>query len=46
MQPNTLPDMQCTMLIKKNADVGGGDKPVKNDATDMSLSEDAKQKAW
>ena len=69
MQPNTLPDMQCTMLIKKptrstriltpslqkstglanqfrreNANVG--DKPVKNDAGEMSMSKDSKQKAW
>ena len=70
MWPNTLPDMQCTMLIKKstrrstrilssssedyhlanqfrreNADVVG-DKLVKNDAGEMSMSEDSKQKAW
>ena len=70
MQPNTLPDMQCTMLIKKptrrstriltpslqvyclankfrreNADVVG-DKPMKNDAGEMSMSKDSKQKAW
>ena len=69
MQPNALPDMQCTMLVKKptrrstriltpslqkstayqfrreNADVIG-DKPVKNDAGEMSVSEDSKQKAW
>ena len=70
MQPNEMPDMQCTMLIKKptrrstriltpssevyrlanqfrreNTDVVG-DKPVKNDAGEMSMSEDSKQKAW
>ena len=69
MQPNAMPDMQCTMLVKKptrrslriltpsseiyrlanqfrreNADVVG-DKPVKNDAGEMSMSEDSKQKA-
>ena len=66
MQPNEMPDMQCTMLIKKvyenidpkssevyhlanqfrreNTDVG--DKPVKNDAGEMSVREDSKQKAW
>ena len=69
MQPNALPDMQCTMLVKKltgrstrkltqvfrslplanqfrreNADVVG-DKPVKNDAGEMSMSNDSKQKA-
>ena len=71
MQPNAIPDMQCTMLVKKptrrssriltpslqksttlltslereNADVVG-DKPVKNDAGEMSVSKDSKQKAW
>ena len=65
-----MPDMQCTMLVKKptrrstridpkssevyllanqfrieNIDVVG-DKPVKNDAGEMSMSEDSKQKAW
>ena len=65
-----MPDMQCTMLVKKqtkrstkiltpslqkstalltsleeNTDVVGG-KPVKNDAGEMSMSEDSKQKAW
>ena len=69
MQPNAMPDMQCTMLVKKptrssriltpssgvyrlanqfrreNADVVS-DKPVKNDVGEMSMSEDAKQKAW
>ena len=72
MQPNEMPDMQCTMLVKKltrrstriltpslqkstalltsleerkNTDVVG-DKPVKNDAGEMSMSEDLKQKAW
>ena len=70
MQPNPMPDMQCTMLVKKptrkssriltpssdvyrlanqfrreNADIVG-DKPVKNDAGEMSMSEDSKQKAW
>ena len=64
MQPNPMPDMQCTMLVKKptrkssriltpssdvyrlanqfrreNADIVG-DKPVKNDAGEMSMSED------
>ena len=64
-----MPDMKCTMLVKKqtrstriltpkssevyrltnqfrreNTDVG--DKPVKNDAGEMSMSEDSKQKAW
>ena len=29
---------------RENADVG--DKPVKNDAREMSMSEDSKQKAW
>ena len=67
---NEMPDMQCTMLVKKptrrstriltpslqestalltsleeNTDVVG-DKPVKNDAGEMSMSEDSKQKAW
>ena len=68
MQPNTMPDMQCTMLIKKlirrssriltasevyclanqfrRENAVGGDKPVKNDAGEMSMSEDSKQKAW
>ena len=68
MQPNTLPDMQCTMLVNKkvyenidpkssevyrlanqlrreNTDVVG-DKLVKNDAGEMSMSKDSKQKAW
>ena len=70
MQPNALPNMQCTVLVKKltrrstriltpslqkstplltsleeNADVVG-DKPVKNGAGEMSMSEDSKQKAW
>ena len=70
MQPNTLPGMQCTMLIKKltrrftrilpevfrncplanqfrreDADVVG-DKPVKNDAGEMSVSEDSRQKHY
>ena len=67
MQPNEMPDMQCTMLNKKvyknidpkssevyrlanqfrreNTDVVG-DKPLKNDAREMSMSEDSKQKAW
>ena len=70
MQPNALPDVQCTMLTKRqtrrstriltqslqkytalqtsleeNADVVG-DKPVKNDAGEMSMSEDSKRKAW
>ena len=69
MQSNALPDMQCTMLVKKptrrstriltpslqkstllltsleeNPDVVG-DKPMKNDAGEMSMSEDSKQKA-
>ena len=66
MQPKAMPDMQCTMLVKKptrrstriltpssevyrlanqfrrdNADVVG-DKPVKNDAGEMSMTEKAK----
>ena len=70
MQSNALPDMQCTMLVKKptkssmriltpslqkstallscleeNADVVCG-KPLKNDAGEMSVREDSKQKAW
>ena len=70
MQPNEMPNMQCTMLVKKptrftriltpkssevyrlanqfrreNTDVVG-DKSVKNDAGEMSMSEDPKQKAW
>ena len=70
MQPNEMPDMQCTMLVKKptrrstriltlssevyrlaiqfrreNTDVVG-DKPVKNDVGETSVSEDSKQKAW
>ena len=32
-------------LRRENADVVG-DKPVKNDAGEMSMSEDSKQKAW
>ena len=66
-----MPDMQCTMLVKKptrrstriltpkssevyrlanqlrreNTDVVS-DKSVKNDAGEMSMSEDSKQKAW
>ena len=64
-----MPDMQCTMLVKKparrstriltpslqkstvlltsleeNTDVVD-DKPVKNDAGEMSMNEDSKQKA-
>ena len=30
---------------KENADIVG-DKPVKNDAGEMSMSDDSKQKAW
>ena len=70
LQPNEMPDMQCTMLVKKltrrstriltpssevyplanqfrreNTD-GVGDKPVKNDAGEKSMSEESKQKAW
>ena len=65
MQPNTLPDMQCIMLVKKPTRRSmriltpsfqkstalltsleeSGDKPVKNDAGEMSMSEDSKQKA-
>ena len=73
MQPNEMPDMQCTMLVKKptrrstriltpsqysgyrvaevyslanqfrreNTDVVG-DKPVKNDAGELSMSKDSK----
>ena len=33
------------MFRKENADVVG-DKPVKNDAGEMSMSDDSKQKAW
>ena len=69
MQPNALPDMQCTMFIKKptrrptriltpslqkstalltdleeNTVVGGG-KQMKNDAGEISMSKDSKQKA-
>ena len=39
--------MSTTLLtsLEENADVVG-DKPVKNDAGKMSMSEDSKQKAW
>ena len=33
------------LFRKENADVVG-DKPVKNDAREMSMSDDSKQKAW
>ena len=48
MQSNSLPNMQCTMLVKKPTRSSDevGDKPVKNDAGEMSMSEDSKQKAW
>ena len=69
MQPNEMPDMQYTMLVKKQTRSMRlltpslqtsaalltsleerthvvGDKPVKNDAGEMSMSEDSKQKAW
>ena len=67
MQPNEMPEMQCTMLVKKptrrstriltpNLQMSTalltsledvvGDKPMKNDAGEMSMSEDSKQKAW
>ena len=63
MQPNTLPDMQCTKKVYENTDPKSsevyclanqfrrqyadvvGDKPVKNVAGDMSMSEDSKQKS-
>ena len=35
----------ANQLRKENADVVG-DKPVKNDAGEMSMSDDSKQKAW
>ena len=35
----------ANQLRRENADVVG-DKPVRNDAGEMSLSEDSKQKAW
>ena len=35
----------ANQLRRENADVVG-DKPVKNDAGEMSMSEDSKQKAW
>ena len=35
----------ANQLRKENADVVG-DKPVKNDAGEMSISDDSKQKAW
>ena len=34
----------ANQLRRENADVG--DKPVKNDAGEMSMSEDSKQNAW
>ena len=63
MQPNALPDIQCTMLAKRpirrstriltlslqkytTLQTVVGDKPVKNDAEEMSMSEDSKQNAW
>ena len=40
-------DLYClaNQFRKENADVVG-DKPVKNDAGEMSMSDDSKQKAW
>ena len=35
----------ANQVRRENADVAG-DKPVKNDAGEMSMSEDSKQKAW
>ena len=35
----------ANQLRRENADVVG-DKPVKNDAREMSMSKDSKQKAW
>ena len=35
----------ATQFRRENADVVG-DKPVKNDAGEMSMSEDSKQKVW
>ena len=35
----------ATQFRRENTDVAG-DKPVKNDAGEMSMSEDSKQKAW
>ena len=32
--------------FRRENDVFGGDKPVNNDAGEMSMSEDSKQKAW
>ena len=48
MQSKALPNMQCTMLVKKPTRKSDevSDKPVKNDAGEMSMSEDSKQKAW
>ena len=70
MQANEMPDMQCTMLVKKptrrstriltpslqksttlltsleERTLCCYDKPVKNDAGEISMREDSKQKAW
>ena len=35
----------ANQMSKENADVVG-DKPIKNDAGELSMSEEAKQKAW
>ena len=37
--------IRCNQMRKENVDVVG-DKPVKNDAGEMSMSEEAKQNAW
>ena len=39
------PDILANQMRKENVDVVG-DKPVKNDAGEMSMSEEAKQNAW
>ena len=45
--------MMCSRILLHNQDlyvvgctIVVGDKPVKNDAGEMSMSEDSKQKAW
>ena len=40
-----MPHIVANQFRRENADVVG-DKPVKNDAGEMSMSEDSKQKAW
>ena len=37
--------LPCKSVQKENADVVG-EKPVRNDAGEMSMSNDSKQKAW